>query len=894
MLSLIEQIKSGKIWDFPGGIHPPENKKQSTKTPLTEAKIPDELILPLKQHIGRAGDLLVEPGMKVLKGQPLTRCNTAFTVPVHAPTSGIITAIEPRTVAHPSGLAEPCIVIQPDFAEQWTELFPQPNYRDQSPLDLIELVRKAGISGMGGAGFPTARKIESGQSKIDILIVNAAECEPYITADDALMREYADEIISGIQIVEHILAPKLTIIGIEDNKPQAVAALEKAAQGFDNIVIRVVPTKYPSGGAKQLIKILTNLEVPSGGRSSDIGQMVMNVGTIQAIKRAIIDGEPLIRRVVTLTGKAFKRPQNVWALLGTPIQSLLDEFGYKEDKKLPRLIMGGPLMGFTLPHAQVPITKIANCILAPTRREISPAKEELACIRCSACADACPASLLPQQLYWHAKAEEYEKCESLDLKDCIECGACAYVCPSDIPLVQYYRQAKAEIRTRRIEAEAAERAKQRFEEKKARMERDKAERENRFKKAAENRRAEMTKSSGGDDAVAAAIARVKAQKSQAANEPQVKPAVAAAIAKAKAKQAEAMQNGAEQPDNSEMTKLREERKRQARERKAKAAQEQPAQQEESDSNGKKDAVAAAIARAKARKAAQQAEPTDVQPDSESVETDTAQDPKKAAVAAAIARAKARKAAQQTEATDVQPDSESVETDTAQDPKKAAVAAAIARAKARKAAQQAEATDVQPDSESVEPDAAQDPKKAAVTAAIARAKARKAAQQAESTDVHPDSESVEPDAAQDPKKAAVAAAIARAKARKAAQQAEATDVQPDSESVEADTEPDPKKAAVAAAIARAKARKAARENEIAAESAEDTTDTAAEEKTAAVASAVAKAKARKVEQERASIKEHDTSGQDDPKKAAVAAAIARAKARKVQKEQNDMNDSEENN
>ncbi|MDC0612680.1 electron transport complex subunit RsxC, partial [Vibrio sp.] len=604
MLSLIEQIKSGKIWDFPGGIHPPENKKQSTKNPLAVAELPDELILPLKQHIGKVGDLLVQTGSKVLKGQPLTKCLTAFSVPVHAPTSGTVTAIEPRTVAHPSGLAEPCIIIKPDFKDTWGDIHPIPDFKDYSAEDLIEAIRQSGISGMGGAGFPTARKIESGQSKIEMLIINAAECEPYITADDALMREHAEEIIAGIEIVEHILSPKLTIIGIEDNKPQSIAALNKAAAHRDDVVIRVVPTKYPSGGAKQLIKILTNLEVPSGGRSTDIGQMVLNVGTVHAIKKAVLDGEPLIQRVVTLTGKAFKHPQNAWVRLGTPIQSLLNQFGYKEDKKLPRLIMGGPLMGFSLPHSQVPITKIANCILAPTRRELSGSSEELACIRCTACAEACPASLLPQQLFWHAKAEEFEKCEELNLKDCIECGACAYVCPSEIPLVHYYRQAKAEIRTRKADAIAAERAKERFEEKKARMEREKQEREDRFQKAAEQRRQKMQQENGGEDAIAAAIERVKAkQTTVSSNQP--KPAVAAAIARAKEKQNNAVKENSEIPDNSEMMKLREERKRLARERKAEKANETSESETNADQD-KKSAVAAAIARAKARKAQQEA------------------------------------------------------------------------------------------------------------------------------------------------------------------------------------------------------------------------------------------------------------------------------------------------
>ncbi|EKO3828234.1 electron transport complex subunit RsxC [Vibrio harveyi] len=907
MLSLIEQIRTGSLWDFPGGVHPAENKKQSNKTELVHAAIPSEIVLPLKQHIGKAGNLLIAVGDTVLKGQQLTASDSGFTVPVHAPTSGQVTAIEPRTVAHPSGLSELCAVITPDGNDAWCEKTPVADYTQESADALIDVIRLAGISGMGGAGFPTAKKIQSGIARTEILIVNAAECEPYITADDKLMQEHADELIQGIEIVEHILKPKLTIIGIEDNKPAAIKALEQAAMNKD-IVIRVIPTKYPSGGEKQLIKILTNKEVPSGAIPADIGILVQNVGSLYSIKRAVIDGEPMVNRIVTLTGKTFKQPRNVWTLLGTPVQALLDEFGYKADKKLQRLIMGGPMMGFTLPHAQVPITKTANCILAPKRREIASNQHEMECIRCSQCAEACPASLLPQQLQWYAKSQEYDKLEELNLKDCIECGACAFVCPSEIPLVQYYRQAKAEIRTRAQEAAAAERAKLRFEEKKARMEREKAERENRFKKAADDRRKDM-KASGGDDAIAAAIARVKAQKenAEAKAEPAVKPAVAAAIAKAKAKQAAAAQSGAAEPDNSEMAKLREERKRIARERKA---QKEQGDTSEDNADDKKSAVAAAIARAKAKKAQQEdtstpaeagdkkaavaaaiarakAKKAQQEDSTEPVESETSEqqggDPKKAAVAAAIARAKARKA-QQEEST------ESVETEApaeqAEDPKKAAVAAAIARAKARKAKQENSTEPVETEAPAEQ---AEDPKKAAVAAAIARAKARKAQQEAqtESVEAEAPAEQVE-----DPKKAAVAAAIARAKARKAKQEnsTEPVETEAPAEQVE-----DPKKAAVAAAIARAKARKAQQEAQSESVEAAPSEEPEVDPKKAAVAAAIARAKARKAQQEAQSESVEEAPSEEpevDPKKAAVAAAIARAKARKAQQEAN-KNNTEEN-
>ncbi|CAH6807981.1 SoxR (2Fe-2S) reducing system protein RsxC [Vibrio chagasii] len=868
MISLIEQIRTGSIWSFPGGVHPAENKKQSNTTDIVHARLPEEIVLPVKQHIGKPGNLLVTAGETVLKGQQLTALDTGFTLPVHAPTSGVITAIEPRTTAHPSGLSELSVVIKPDGLDAWIERTPVEEFSTKTSDELLDVIRQAGISGMGGAGFPTAKKLQSGLGRTDILVVNAAECEPYITSDDKLLQEHAEEVLKGIEVVEHILQPKLTVIGIEDNKPDAIKALEIAAKDKD-IVIRVIPTKYPSGGEKQLIKILTNKEVPAGGIPADIGVLVQNVGSLYSIKRAVIDGEPVVNRVVTLTGKTFKQPRNVWALLGTPVHELLEEFGYKADKKLPRLILGGPMMGFTLPHANVPITKTSNCILAPTRREISPSTYEMECIRCSACAEACPASLLPQQLQWHAKANELDKCEELNIKDCIECGACAFVCPSEIPLVQYYRQAKAEIKTRKDEAAAAERAKIRFEEKNARMERDKAERENRFKKAADNRRKDM-KTSGGDDAIAAAIARVKAQKAaadQAPNEePAVKPAVAAAIAKAKAKQAAAQKAEGAEPDNSEMSKLREERKRQARERKAQqAAADTPA---ESSGDGKKDAVAAAIVRAKVKKA-QQAESASEAP------AESSGDTKKDAVAAAIARAKAKKA-QQAESTSDTP------VESSGDAKKDAVAAAIARAKAKKA-QQAESASEAP------VESSGDAKKDAVAAAIARAKAKKA-QQAESP----------AEKSGDAKKDAVAAAIARAKAKKAQQAKQAETSEPVVE-VETETQSeqvDPKKAAVAAAIARAKAKKAQQATQETTEAPEPAVETEAgssgDAKKDAVAAAIARAKAKKAQQAKQAetsepvveVETDTQSEQVDPKKAAVAAAIARAKAKKAQQARQD--------
>ncbi|OOE70371.1 electron transport complex subunit RsxC [Salinivibrio kushneri] len=806
MDSLIEQIKHGQIWDFHGGIHPPEHKTQSNQGAILEKILPTELVIPLKQHIGSKGKLCVSQGDQVFAGQALTETDIQQCVPVHAPTSGTVIAIEDRTIAHPSGLSDRCVVIQPDGKDTWRPKPALPAYQTQPPEQLIDHIRSMGIAGMGGAGFPTARKLQSGLARTEVLIINAAECEPYITADDRLMQDCADEIVAGIQILNHIVKPKLTVIGIEDNKPEAIAALKAAVKAVDeDILIQVVPTKYPSGGEKQLIQIITGKEVPAKAFPASIGVLMQNIGTIYAIKRAVLDGEPLIKRVVTLTGKTLKTQQNRWALLGTPIGELLEHHGYKAEKKQPRVIIGGPMMGFTVPHAQVPVTKTTNCVLVPTRKEIAPAKQEMACIRCSACADVCPAHLLPQQLQWYAKDQDYDKCQDYDLFDCIECGACAYVCPSEIPLVQYYRQAKAEIREIEAEKEAAERARQRFEAKKARMEREKQEREEKHRKAAERRKKAAQQNTGSDDALNAAVERVKAKKAAQSASSDVKPAVAAAIARAKAKQAEAAQAGSDEPDNSEMMKLREERKQQARERKA-AKEAQKASEatgsqvipNNTDSQGgKKDAVAAAVARAKARKAAQQgdAKPQpETAADTPSDATDTAPaadeaNDKKDAVAAAVARAKARKAAQQGD-TKPQPETaantssdDAADTTPAADEandKKAAVAAAVARAKARKAAQQGDtkpqpetAADTPSDAADTTPEADEaNDKKAAVAAAVARAKARKAAQQGD-TKPQPETAADTAPAADEAndKKAAVAAAVARAKARKAAQQSQ---------------------------------------------------------------------------------------------------------------------------
>ena len=727
MLNLLNLFRKEKLWDFQGGIHPPEMKTQSNGTPLSQLPLPERFIIPLKQHIGHEGEICVAPGDKVLRGQPLTFGGGRM-LPVHAPTSGTIEEIAPHMTAHPSGLSELCIFLRADGEDRWTTLDPQPDYRALSREEAVKRIHNAGIAGLGGAGFPTATKLRGGLRGVQTLIINAAECEPYITADDRLMQDCAAEVLEGCRILAWVLQAERVLIGVEDNKPQAIAALKQSLGGDRELQIRVIPTKYPSGGAKQLTQILTGLEVPHGGRSTDIGVLMQNVGTAWAVKRAIVDGEPITERVVTLTGEALARPRNVWGRLGTPVSHLLQHAGFTPGSR-QMVIMGGPLMGFTLPSLNVPLVKISNCILAPSASEMGNDQEEQSCIRCSACADACPAKLLPQQLFWYSQGGDHEKARAHNIDDCIECGACAYVCPSNIPLVQYYRQEKAELRAIDLEAKRTAEAKARFEARLARLEREKQAREARHEQAKQR----VARSDQGE--LDAAVARVKARQEKTPEQD---------AAEREARHAQALAQQAE-----------------------KQAETQALSRQSGDP--RKAAVEAAIARAKAKKAGAPA--ADVAPASEPA---AEVDPRKAAVEAAIARAKAKKAAAAAEPAPAEPPADAPAAEV--DPRKAAVEAAIARAKAKKAAAAAQPAEPAPAEPPADAPAAEvDPRKAAVEAAIARAKAKKAAaaaQQAEATSPEVEA-AASPDSA-DPRKAAIAAAVARAKARKAQQQPSTTE------------------------------------------------------------------------------------------------------------------------
>jgi len=493
---------SRRLWHFHGGLHLAAHKDESMREEVLPTRLPSRLVLPLQQHIGEPAEPVVTVGEQVLKGQVVARAHGYVSAPVHASSSGTVVAIEERPVAHPSGLSAPCIVIETDGREKWRRR--ESRIDDFTALDPSELrnrIREAGIVGLGGAGFPAFIKLNPGTAKVKTLILNGAECEPYITCDAMLMRQRPREIVEGLRIMRHALQAERCLIGIEDNKPRAIEALRQALAeaGLGDVEVVAVPTRYPAGGEKQLIKVLTGQEVPSHGLPLNIGVVCHNVGTAAAVYRAIAVGEPLLSRVVTVTGRGVSRPRNLEVLIGTPIGALLAECG-PERGDLDRLIMGGPMMGFALHTDEAPVVKTTNCILAATHEDVVPDRPALPCIRCGECTRVCPVDLLPQQLYWHARAKDFDKVQDYNLFDCIECGCCAYVCPSHLPLVQYYRFAKTEIWAKEREKEKADIARRRHEFRQARLEREKAEREARHRQKREALAKDKSKGKGADQA----------------------------------------------------------------------------------------------------------------------------------------------------------------------------------------------------------------------------------------------------------------------------------------------------------------------------------------------------------------------------------------------------------
>ncbi|RUR31777.1 electron transport complex subunit RsxC [Vreelandella nanhaiensis] len=454
-------------FDFPGGIYPPERKVRSSQASLQRAPLPERVSLPLRQHSGRPAVACVSPGDSVQVGSLIAKRNGLISAHVHASISG--------TVTHISGND---IQIESDRQDTWHTLAPL-NWRDTDAGTLLARLDESGVVGLGGAGFPTPVKARViARHAIDTLIVNAAECEPYITADDITLQRYPDDVLEGAQLIASLCGAEQIIIGIEDNKPEAIAALTQAVGRSQpvSVTLTVIPTRYPSGSEKLLIKTLLNRTVPSQGLPADVGALCHNPGTLLAALNAVRAGQPLVERIVTLTGDAIARPGNYWVRLGTSIETLLTHAGLDTDR-LSSVIQGGPMMGETLDTLKRPVVKTTNCLIAATHAELPSGPQEAPCIRCGACESVCPVQLLPQQLHWYARAQEDDKLERYHLFDCIECGACSYVCPSHIPLVEDYREAKSRLRYQQIETAKAEHAKHRFEFRQARLAREEAEKQ---------------------------------------------------------------------------------------------------------------------------------------------------------------------------------------------------------------------------------------------------------------------------------------------------------------------------------------------------------------------------------------------------------------------------------
>ncbi|MCP4874592.1 MAG: electron transport complex subunit RsxC [Gammaproteobacteria bacterium] len=507
-----------KLHHFHGGLHLDGHKAESLTQGLQQATLPERLYLPLRQHIGQYNKPLVDVGNKVLKGHVVAANSSLIRAAVHAPSSGTVSAIGKYPIAHPSGQSDDCIVIDIDGKDEAAD----PHIKDLtqlSPPELIELICRAGIVGLGGAAFPASPKIARGKTNgIDTLIINGVECEPYITCDDILMRSYADEVVRGSGYLQQILSPKTTLIAIEDNKPEAISSMSKALKdnSLANTELVSIPTIYPSGGEKQLIQVLTGKEVPHGQLAFDIGFFCQNVGTCVAITRALEQDQPLISRIVTISGDNIARPGNWETRLGTPISHLIELAGGYRQGDRGHLIMGGPMMGFALSGSQVPIVKASNNIMVTREETIArtPGYHD-ECIRCSKCTEVCPAQLLPQQLYWHTRAKAYDRTEEFHLFNCIECGCCSAVCPSQIPLVQYYRAAKSEIRATQKAQFKSDRARIRFEfrEKRLLLKKQQDEERRRLKREALNKkRATSDETDSATDPVQAALERVKARK----------------------------------------------------------------------------------------------------------------------------------------------------------------------------------------------------------------------------------------------------------------------------------------------------------------------------------------------------------------------------------------------
>ena len=494
-----------ELHEFPGGLNIPTHKELASSKSSLLTPLPDLIILPLQQHIGTAAAPVIGIGDKVRKGQIVARAEGYVSVPVHASTSGKIIDIGDYSVPDSFGLKAPCIVIEPDGDDVWFDIKPTADFSSVDPQKLQEVIREAGIVGLGGAGFPAHVKLREGtETAVDTLIINGVECEPYISCDDRLIREKPDYIVAGARMIQHAVQAKHCVIALEADMPEAHAALAQLID--DDIELIRLPVKYPQGGERQLIKVLTGREVPSGGLPIHIGIVMHNVGTAAAAYRAVTRGEPLISRYVTVSGD-LPDPRNLQVLIGTPVRHCADQCGYQEQSG-EAIILGGPMMGMNVTNMHMPVIKTTNCVLVTSTVNHNP---EQPCIRCGQCMDVCPVVLMPQELFRHARSRNYTRLREYHLFDCIECGCCSYVCPSNIRLVHYYRKAKREITQEERAMRGAAAARNRFVARSARLARE-AEEQSQKKNSVS-----LQEPDDKQNFIEAAVARTRAKREQLQN-----------------------------------------------------------------------------------------------------------------------------------------------------------------------------------------------------------------------------------------------------------------------------------------------------------------------------------------------------------------------------------------
>ena len=462
-----------KLFRVDGGVHPEYRKERTQEHPIVQySPIPRILCLPLKQHTGAPAELVVDSGRRVKKGELLAKGHGPLSAPIHAPTSGSVSSITEMTSPHPSALPQKTIVLRSDGKDEWGEL--PPPIEDPfavEPSEIDDRVTWAGIVGLGGAAFPSGVKLRLREKDLDTLILNGAECEPYLTCDDRIMQERAAAVVGGARIMAHALQVSRIIVAIETNKPAAIAAMRLAAAPYPDVTVAPLPVQYPMGSERHLAKAITGRETPAGKLTADVGVVVHNVGTACAVRDAVLFGRPLISRVITLSGGRLNKGMNVEVLLGTMVSDLIDFCGgFRKGKAPYRLISGGPMMGFPLPTPEVPVVKGTGGILALTKSEVNE-KATGPCIRCGACVGACPCGLVPVEMAAFIRHDRLEEADRAGVRDCVSCGSCSYICPSHIPLVQYFNYAKGRLSAADRDRRKQDHLKKLVETRMARMER---------------------------------------------------------------------------------------------------------------------------------------------------------------------------------------------------------------------------------------------------------------------------------------------------------------------------------------------------------------------------------------------------------------------------------------